>query len=152
MLQGHILSDKRARCKRLCEIVINPLTVDNTKTRLMCEAGCVCVLVSVPQVGFPCLRDPAISLPYLSTHQHWPVLPWHWVALKYPSSEQRGTYAPTDTHTHTIISHFMLDSGGGANSCSSNPPTYQSLPPALRMNPVHLVLTRHAWRNTFISF
>lgn len=43
------------------------------------------VLVSVevlPQFGFPCFLEPAISLPYLSTHQHWPVLLWHWVGLK----------------------------------------------------------------------
>lgn len=30
---------------------------------------------SSSQLGFPCFLEPAISLPYLSTHQHWPVLP-----------------------------------------------------------------------------
>lgn len=34
-----------------------------------------------PQLTAPCFREPASSFPYLSTHQHWPVLLWHCVAL-----------------------------------------------------------------------
>lgn len=40
--------------------------------------------------------DPSNSLPCLSTHQHSPVLPWHWTGAKWPSAEQRGIKVPSN--------------------------------------------------------
>ena len=48
-------------------------------TKLVGVCKCWCALrvhfVVLPQLGLPCFLEPAISFPYLSTHQHWPMLP-----------------------------------------------------------------------------
>lgn len=46
------------------------------------------------QLGFPHWWVPASSLPCLSTHQHLPVLSWHWTGSNEPSGWHLATNKP----------------------------------------------------------
>lgn len=75
--------------------IVNSLTVDhNDLYKFFCPdphtvstskspevIGGWCSRPYSPQLTAPCFLEPASSFPYLSTHQHCPVPPWHCVAL-----------------------------------------------------------------------
>lgn len=105
-----------------------------TTGRVALSAGScylVAVFVDTPALTGAAMTLSGLKIPVFSTARY--IRPY-----RQRESHKRDEYS-NDKHNH------MSDwSGGGANTSSSNPPTYQCLPSALRMNSVHLILTWHA--------